>query len=74
MDNSAFLPSETAPLLILKVLLTFTLQLYFLLLHVAVMVALPFPTADTIPFEDTFATDVLLDFHVTFFVVPVSFS
>ena len=41
-------------------------------LAVAVIVAVPGPTAVTLPFESTVATDVLEDFHVNVLLVALS--
>ncbi|MNN87000.1 hypothetical protein D3C81_2044890 [compost metagenome] len=53
---------------------TVTVQVYFFLSTVAVMVALPAFFAVTFPVLLTVATVVLLDFQVTFDLVPVILS
>ena len=52
---------------------TVTLQLYFLPLTLAVIVALPLPAAVTLPLEVTVATFLLEVDQVTFLLVPVIF-
>ena len=54
--------------------LTVTLHLYFLPDTFAVITTVPAFLGVTFPFADTVAIFLLLDFHVTFLVVPVIFN
>ncbi|EET62452.1 hypothetical protein BRYFOR_05487 [Marvinbryantia formatexigens DSM 14469] len=53
---------------------TVTLQVYFLLPALAVIVAVPFFFAVTTPFEETVATLFLEVVHLTFPEIPLSLS